>query len=42
MWQPVCMAPDCHINQLGLYDANEFSTKIQFGAWEWGEVCVLQ
>lgn len=40
--QPLCVAPDCHINQLGLYDANKFSTKIQFGAWGWGEVCVLQ
>lgn len=34
-------APDCHINQPGLYDANKFSTKIWFGAW--GVVrCVLQ
>lgn len=38
----LCVAPDCHINQPGLYDANKFSTKIWFGAWGRDEVCVLQ
>lgn len=27
------VAPDCHINQPGLYDANKFAANIWFGAW---------
>lgn len=27
------VAPDCHINQPGLYDANKLTANIWFGAW---------